>query len=643
MKVYISITFFILSTLSGLAQFEKRDSLIRLLPASKEDTSAVLLYIGIGDSYEGDKPEEAKAYYRKANILSNKIKFNKGIIKSLSYYGGVCSLIGQYDSALIFCQKALEQAQIDKDSLNIGIGLMNLGATYGFMSNYQTAVEYCLRGLKIVEGRKYNTFEMQINDKLQVLYMQMGQYDKAIVFGQKAVQQSRQVKMPYFLAQTLNNLSMSYSGKRMPEKAEPLLNEALAISKMLGNTNMEASILLNLSEVSLATGNYEALKKNSERGHLLSHEIGSLESEATSLKALSIYYLHSNNFSKSRQLLEESIAISKKNNFKKEYASALKIFSNLSFAMGDLDAGEKYNQQSEDILGEMIIDIISEKSANLEKKYETEKKDNQLQLQKIQLQRKVTVNRMLVLSAIILLVISLLSYMTYKQKQKLQQQRIIELETEKQLEATEAVLKGEEQERTRLAKDLHDGLGGMLSGIKYSLTTMKGNLVMTPENQQAFERSIDMLDSSIKEMRSVAHNMMPEAVIRFGLNTALNDFCNDINQSGALKVNYQSLGMEDISIDTTVAITLYRILQELLNNVMKHAQARTAIVQITNSNNILSVTFEDDGKGFDTNILKTNKGIGWASVQNRVEFLKGRLDIRSKAGEGTSVQIELNI
>src|SRR6185312_7790505 len=157
-------------------------------------------------------------------------------------------------------------------------------------------------------------------------------------------------------------------------------------------------------------------------------------------------------------------------------------------------------------------------------------------------------------STLALLVISLLSYRNYKHRQTLQQAKIDELETEKKLTATEAVLKGEEQERTRLAKDLHDGLGGMLSGIKYSFQTMKGNLIMTPENVQAFERSMDMLDSSIKEMRRVAHNMMPEALVKFGLDTALKDFCNDINQSGALQVNYQSIGMENAKIEQTTAI-----------------------------------------------------------------------------------------
>src|SRR4030095_5863905 len=157
------------------------------------------------------------------------------------------------------------------------------------------------------------------------------------------------------------------------------------------------------------------------------------------------------------------------------------------------------------------------------------KKDKQIQLQAAQLRERRFWNYSLISAAIILLIISLLFYRNYKQKQKLQEQRIRELEKETQLTATDAVLKGEEQERARLAKDLHDGLGGMLSGIKYSFQNVKDSLVMTPDNHQAFERTMDMLDSSIKEMRRVAHNMMPAALVKFGLDTALKDFCNDIN------------------------------------------------------------------------------------------------------------------
>jgi two-component system, NarL family, sensor kinase len=172
---------------------------------------------------------------------------------------------------------------------------------------------------------------------------------------------------------------------------------------------------------------------------------------------------------------------------------------------------------------------------------------------------------------------------------------------------------------------------------------MKENLIMTPDNQLTFARSMDMLDSSIQEMRRVAHNMMPEALVKFGLDTALKDFCNDIQKSGALQVQYQSIGLTGEPLVQTTAITVYRIVQELISNTLKHAAAQSAIVQITKSDAKVSITVEDDGKGFDTNQLKMAKGIGWTNIQHRVDFLKGKLDINSKPGEGTSIHIEFTV
>ena len=165
---------------------------------------------------------------------------------------------------------------------------------------------------------------------------------------------------------------------------------------------------------------------------------------------------------------------------------------------------------------------------------------------------------------------------------------------------------------------------------------------MTPDNQQAFERSMDMLDSSIKEMRRVAHNMMPEALVKFGLDTALKDFCNEINQNGIVKIDYQSIEMENAEIDQTTAINIYRIVQELINNILKHASAKSAFVQVTNTNGQLSVTVEDDGKGFDTSILTLEKGMGWNNIQSRIKFLNGKIDVQSDPGKGTSIHFELN-
>ena len=309
--------------------------------------------------------------------------------------------------------------------------------------------------------------------------------------------------------------------------------------------------------------------------------------------------------------------------------------------MGRYKESVEYLQQYNEIRDTILNEERKKFALELETKYETEKKDNLILLQTVQLEKKSLVNYLLIGGAIALLLIIALLYRNYRHKQKLQEQRIAELETEKQLSATEAVLKGEEQERTRLAKDLHDGLGGMLSGIKHSFNNMKGNLVMTPENAQAFERSMDMLDSSIKEMRRVAHNMMPETLVKYGLDTALRDFCQDMNLAGSVKVIYQSVGLENAVIDQTTSITIYRIVQELVNNILKHASAKQAVVQINKLNDQISITVEDDGNGFDTSILRQSKGMGWSNILNRVEFMKGVMDVQSGPGNGTSVHIEL--
>jgi signal transduction histidine kinase len=357
-----------------------------------------------------------------------------------------------------------------------------------------------------------------------------------------------------------------------------------------------------------------------------------------------------NNFQVARKYLDSAYILTKQYDYPHQLKSVYFNRYHLEKKQGNLSVAINY-LDSFNVLTERIQHVADgDRVEFLDAKYQAEKKEakiNQLQsekeIQRLNIQKKNALNYGLIAGALIIVLVALLLFRNFKQKQKIQQQRIGELETQQQLTATEAVLKGEEQERTRLAKDLHDGLGGMLSGIKYSFNTMKGNLIMTPENNQAFERSMDMLDSSIKEMRRVAHNMMPEALVKFGLDTALKDFCNDINQSGALAVNYQSLGMSEAVIEQTTAVTVYRIVQELINNAIKHASAKSAIVQVTKINDIISITVEDDGKGFNPIVLQEAKGIGWSNIQSRISYLKGKLDVRSEDGKGTSVHIELNV
>lgn len=172
---------------------------------------------------------------------------------------------------------------------------------------------------------------------------------------------------------------------------------------------------------------------------------------------------------------------------------------------------------------------------------------------------------------------------------------------------------------------------------------MNGIQFVASEHARALEHSIDVLEKALGVLRGVAHDLMPEALVRFGLDVALKDICDDINASGALKVEYRGMGLADQQLDATTSITIYRIVQELLNNTMKHASARHASVQVIRQGGRVAVTVEDDGKGFDTGILKGARGIGWSNIAHRVAFLKGHWDVESMPGKGTSVHIEITV
>ncbi len=640
-KLRLLFIFLLLYSSSYSQDMMNRDSLLQLLSTSKEDTNKVLLFIKLGWQYEGNDMQAAIAWYQKAKQLSEKINYKLGLIKYIANYTFVLNQQEKYDSSILLNKQAIALSKEIGNAEYLAKSTFNLGSSYRYAAMNDSAVYYYEEGKKLFSTDE-GFMQARMNDILQVIYNDLGQYDRAIVLGEKALEFFRNYGDSDMLATAMINLGTSYSSKNLFNRAMPLFNEALQISKVTNNQFLEANALLNIANYYLQQQEYSKTKPYYEKVIELNRQFSNNENQAIALRGLSIYYFFQNNLQHAKQLIDSSLAITASLGLKAQHRKNLETKSSILYAMHDMIGGEKCLQQATAIGDSIMGNKIQDLSVQYEKKYESEKKDTKIKLQQAAIRQKNTLNYILIGSAAAALLILLLAYRSYKHKRNLQQQRINELETEKQLMATEAVLKGEEQERSRLAKDLHDGLGGMLSGIKYSLNTMKGNLVLTPDNAQAFERSMDMLDSSIKEMRRVAHNMMPEALVKFGLDTALKDFCNDINQSGALKVNYQSLGLEELKLDQTTSITIYRIVQELINNTMKHAAATTAIVQVTKTGNAISITVEDDGKGFNPVILQQVKGIGWTNIQSRVEYLKGKMDVQSETGKGTSVHIEFD-
>ena len=639
--------FFLPAITAGAQEFMNRDSLLRLLPAAKEDTNKVLLLINIGQQYESNEPESAKYYYQSARDLSRKIDYKLGIIKFYANYTFVLNQQGFFDSSLRMNLHAVELARELKDTLYLAKSLFNAGSSYRLQEEYEQAIRYYEEGKRLFEPYQNEVINAQAADILQNLYTGMKQYRKALTYGKKAVEGLKKNGNISMLGTAYNNLGLIYSNLEYPDSANACFRKALAIAREIGDKNMETTQYLNLGDILIQHNNFIDLKPLMEKALKIARQLQLHESEVIALKGLSFHYQYTTNYKLSKAYADTALALANQYNFRDQRQRIFVHLSNLAYSMQDMTMGEYYAKQSNLLADSILNEMIQKTTLDLEKKYETAGKEIKIQqleaekkVQQLVISRKNILNYVLAGSGVVLLLLGFLVFRNYQHTKQLQQKRIQELEAEKQLEATEAVLKGEEQERSRLARELHDGLGGMLSGIKYSFNTMKGNLIMTPENAQAFERSMDMLDSSIKEMRRVAHNMMPEALVKFGLDTALRDFCGDINRTGALEVNYQSLGMENARVEQTTAIAIYRIVQELINNTMKHAAAKTSIVQLSKTPQGINITVEDDGKGFDPVILQSVKGIGWSSIQSRVEYLKGKLDIQSAPGKGTSVNLE---
>lgn len=290
--------------------------------------------------------------------------------------------------------------------------------------------------------------------------------------------------------------------------------------------------------------------------------------------------------------------------------------------------------------------------AALEIKYNAEKNQKEIlslqnknKSQQLVLQRNHFINYLLLSAfafAVLLLLFILFLYRNKKRIMKQQEnqhlQKLKEIEQEQKMNVYNAMLEGQELERRRVARDLHDGLGGLLAGVKIKLSGIAEK--NKTNNDMELYKVISQLDNSVEELRRIARNMMPESLIRYGLETALRDLCGSLQSAGS-KIDLEVYQLNN-DISQPIQITIYRIVQELLTNAVKHSGADKIIVQCSQNEDIVFITVEDNGKGFDINNLAVKKGIGLDNIRNRVSLLKGKTDIQSTPGEGTTINIEVH-
>ena len=525
------------------------------------------------------------------------------------WLGLAYSMINDWENAQLNYQNAITENEKIKDSSGTALAYLDMAYIFSDVNDWQNATINLLRSAKYLSAGTDRRYQVTIYASLAEAYSRLHKLNDAktyLIKSDSLVSLHEDASGNTFHAIAKGEYELAKGNYSEALTAE---TRALQFAREWGDSAFVAEAMENIARVFIAMNKYKDATDYLNMSNDISVKYNYMPQRKLNLKQLFALY-----------------------NETRQYEKASGVANQL-FTISDSLASAQNNNRR------IIMDAVFE-SGNKEKKIASLEQEKELEL--LRLKQKNTFNYLLIAGVGILTIISLLSYRTYKQKQRLQQQRIRELEKDKQLVIVDAMLKGQEEERTRLAKDLHDGLGGLLSGVKYSLSNMKDNLIITPDNMSVFERSLDMLDTSIKELRRVAHNMMPEMLTKFGLDEALKEYCNSINTTKLLILKYQSLGMEH-RLSQSTEIIIYRIVQELLNNILKHASASEAFVQVIKEENRLSVVVEDNGKGFDPNLPDNKIGAGLVNVRSRVEYLKGQLDVHAEPGKGTLINIEFNL
>jgi two-component system NarL family sensor kinase len=272
----------------------------------------------------------------------------------------------------------------------------------------------------------------------------------------------------------------------------------------------------------------------------------------------------------------------------------------------------------------------AEALSKLQAQYEVQKKENTIIQQKLDINKK---NNLFYGSLILLVLTLTAASFIFSIRKKNQAMRLGEMQLEVKRKTLEAILQAEENERKRIAADLHDSVAQKMVVAKLNLETLDNYLPdMTSHQRHIFNNILSMVDESCTDVRSLSHSMMPQAFFNSGLSAAVKNLSGKID-SGDLRVNFSAEG-DEAAIDKGTQIMAYRIIQECVQNALKHANAQRLDITILFTNGEMGITVEDDGTGFEREGME--EGVGMANIRSRVDFLNGKMDIQSNKETGTA-------
>ena len=632
-----------------------RDSLIRALSGSREDSNVAMTMIYLGAQYEYNRQDSALYYFRRAYELSKRVNYVRGMVNGLSLRAGLLADQDKLTEAIALDSEAIAIAARANYRKGLAGVYNNIAIAYDRRGDDVTSIDYYLKAIAINEEVHDNHNLSMGYSNIAGVYNNLKEYEKGYTYALEGILLGRRVGNTSAVESGYINLGSSLIRLKRPDTALVVLYDARRVATNNNDYDIADQALNDICTIYQQRRQLPMLKASATEMLNFARSVNERQGIFYGLEELYYFYLLSKDYQRGMVYCRQLIALAREEKVNKDLDDAYHDAATIELAQGHLDDYFRYSDLKDSIDGLLLSDKMLKNTQELETRFSLHEKQTEIddlqkqsRIQELVVRQQHTMNAVLGGIVAVIILVAFLYRRNYRQKKRLlladgmlQRQRIAELEKEKQLLGAEAVLRGQVEERSRLAKDLHDGLGSILSGVKYAFINMKGNLIITPEATAAFELGMGMLDRSIRELRRVAHNMMPEALLKFGLDTALRDFCDSIDQSGAVSLTYSSYDLHETSIPDTQAVAIYRIVLELVNNILKHAGAKTALVQLVRSEEALSITVEDDGKGFDPAILEGSAGIGYLNLRNRVAWLNGTIDIQTDPVKGTSVNIEL--
>ncbi len=610
-----------------------------------QDTNVIMQYIHRGKELSQNNNDSAEIVLYTALQNSKRLAFPTGIKQALTALANVYVGAGKYDDAIHLYQTTINYCH-DLPALHTALYAMynNLANVYIKQGHYESALEDYKRAVLAME--RYNTQHSgEIYNNLGGLLIQMREYEQVLHYLDKAEAASFQKNDSSNLFSVYGNKGSYFFETGQWDSSVIFSRKALEIAKRLDNKQAIFMSLLNTGEL------YRRGKKPTEALRYL-REAGAVKGQVSPSYKVQLLTVLANTYldldqtdlaeKHFREALEDALAQGLNKRAQSAYSGLSKVYETNGNYAKSLEYYKAFRDMEDQIRSEDLSKNISE----WELKYRTAEKDKEIIQSKLEISRQqhYLKNKNILIIGIsagaLLLALLFVSYFRInRHKRQLQNKQITLLQQQQELEQIKAIIKGEEQERERMARELHDGIGGMLAAIKMNLSAVWERQPANEDKDQ-LNKVLQMLRNTSTEVRRTAHNLLPDILTQHTLEEALMIYCEHINLSDRLKVEFQ-YHVPAGKLDKSTELLLYRISQELLQNIIKHAKATTAWLMIKQLNNKLSIIVEDNGAGF--NPETASNGYGLMNLEYRVRSLQGTLNIRSDPDRGTTVHIEFDM